>query len=188
MGRREQIIACTRELYEEKGLAKTSVQDIADRIGVARSLFYHYFSDKDAVTSAVLDSYIDEFLAMLKEWNEQRVEGDVDGALDTLVPRIRRALFADDSFRRSLSSRENAALYIGFMNRVADQAATYIVETTVQDYRRLHDIEIDHVYETFYVLALGVVGYLRMHPEADDNVIKDIIAQTLHLERNRAHN
>ncbi|MFQ9742403.1 MAG: TetR/AcrR family transcriptional regulator, partial [Slackia sp.] len=40
MNRREQIIACTRELYEEKGLTKTSVQDIADKVGVARSLFY----------------------------------------------------------------------------------------------------------------------------------------------------
>lgn len=56
MNRREQIIACTRELYEEKGLTKTSVQDIADKVGVARSLFYHYFTDKDDVTSAVLDS------------------------------------------------------------------------------------------------------------------------------------
>ena len=56
MNRREQIIACTRELYEEKGLTKTSVQDIADKVGVARSLFYHYFTDKDDVTSAMLDS------------------------------------------------------------------------------------------------------------------------------------
>ena len=102
MGRREQIIACTRELYEEKGLAKTSVQDIADRVGVTRSLFYHYFTDKDAVTSAVLDSYIEDFLGMLKTWNDDRVEGDVDGALDTLVPVLRRALFDRGSFRLSL--------------------------------------------------------------------------------------
>lgn len=175
MGRREQIIACTRELYEEKGLAKTSVQNIADRVGVTRSLFYHYFTDKDAVTSAVLDSYIEDFLAMLKAWNDGRVEGDVDGALDTLVPVLRRAL----------ASRENAALYIDFINRVADQAARYIVTTTVQDYERLHEIRIEHVYESFYVLIIGVAGYVRSHPEAPDAVIEDIIAQSLHLDRGR---
>ena len=109
MNRREQIIACTRELYEEKGLTKTSVQDIADKVGVARSLFYHYFTDKDDVTSAVLDSYIEEFLVMLKAWNEQRIEGDVEHALHTLVPVLRRGLFDRDSFRRALASRENAA-------------------------------------------------------------------------------
>lgn len=186
MGRREQIIACTRELYEEKGLAKTSVQDIADRIGVTRSLFYHYFTDKDAVTSAVLDSYIEDFLSMLKAWNDQRIEGDVDGALRTLVPVLRRALFERGSFRRALASRENAALYIDFINRVADQAARYIVTTTVQDYERLHEIRIDHVYESFYVLIIGVVGYLRTHPDAPDTVIEDIVAQTLHLDRGKS--
>lgn len=185
MSRREQIIACTRELYEEKGLAKTSVQDIADRVGVTRSLFYHYFTDKDAVTSAVLDSYIEDFLAMLKAWNDCRVEGDVDGALDTLVPVLRRALFERDSFRRALASRENAALYIDFINRVADQAARYIVATTVQDYERLHEVRIEHVYESFYVLILGVAGYVRSHPEAPDAVIEDIVAQSLHLDRGR---
>ena len=185
MGRREQIIACTRELYEEKGLAKTSVQDIADRVGVTRSLFYHYFTDKDAVTSAVLDSYIEDFLGMLKTWNDDRVEGDVDGALDTIVPVLRRALFDRGSFRRALASRENAALYIDFINRVADQAARYIVTTTVQDYERLHEVRIEHVYESFYVLIIGVVGYLRTHPDASDAIVKDIIAQSLHLDRGR---
>lgn len=183
MGRREQIIGCTRELYEEKGLTKTSVQDIADKVGVTRSLFYHYFTDKDDVTSAVLDSYIEDFLAMLKVWNEERTQGDIEGALDSLVPVLRRALFDRGSFRRALASRENAALYIDFINRVADSAARYIVTTTVEDYGRLHEIRIEHVYETFYVLILGVVGYLRTHPDTPDAVIKDIISQTLHLDR-----
>lgn len=183
MGRREQIIGCTRELYEEEGLTKTSVQDIADRVGVTRSLFYHYFTDKDDVTSAVLDSYIEDFLAMLKAWNDERTEGDVEGALDSLVPVLRRALFDHGSFRRALASRENAALYIDFINRVADASARYIVTTTVEDYGRLHEIRIEHIYETFYVLTLGVVGYLRSHPDAPDSAIKDIIAQTLHLDR-----
>ena len=48
--RRADIVAAARELYEEQGLSKTSVQDITNRMGVARSLFYHYFPDKEAVT------------------------------------------------------------------------------------------------------------------------------------------
>ena len=185
MGRREDIVSCARELFEEKGLSRTSVQSIADRMGVARSLFYHYFTDKDDVTSAVLDSYIEEFLAMLKAWNEQRIEGDVEHALHTLVPVLRRGLFDRDSFRRALASRENAALYIDFINRVADKATNYIITTTVEDYGRLHEIRIDHVYESFYMLTLGVVGYLRTHPDADDGVTEDVIAQSLHLDRSK---
>ena len=56
--RRAEIIRAARELYEEQGLAHTSILDITTRVGVTRTLFYHYFPDKDAVTSAVLDDYI----------------------------------------------------------------------------------------------------------------------------------
>ena len=104
----------------------------------------------------------------------------------TLVPVLRRGLFDRDSFRRALASRENAALYIDFINRVADKAAHYIITTTVEDYGRLHEIRINHVYESFYMLILGVVGYLRTHPNTDDSIIEDIIAQSLHLDRGKA--
>ena len=54
--RREQIIAAARSLYEERGIDRTSVKDIADRAGITRSLFYHYFSSRDEVTDAILDA------------------------------------------------------------------------------------------------------------------------------------
>ena len=70
--RRADIVAAARELYEEQGLSKTSVQDITNRMGVARSLFYHYFPDKEAVTSAVLDDYVADFIEATHYWNAQR--------------------------------------------------------------------------------------------------------------------
>ena len=56
--RSAEIVVAARELYEEKGLAHTSIQDITNHVGVTRSLFYHYFQNKEEVTSAVLDQYI----------------------------------------------------------------------------------------------------------------------------------
>ena len=85
MGRREDIVSCARELFEEKGLSRTSVQSIADRMGVARSLFYHYFPSKEELTAAVLDTYVEEFIASLRSWNEQRRVGDIEHALSTVV-------------------------------------------------------------------------------------------------------
>lgn len=60
--RSAEIVVAARELYEEKGLARTSIQDITNHVGVTRSLFYHYFQNKEEVTSAVLDQYITDFL------------------------------------------------------------------------------------------------------------------------------
>ncbi len=181
--RRLEIIAAARELYEEKGLSKTSVQDITSRVGVTRTLFYHYFSDKDAVTSAVLDDYIDDYVEALTYWNEGRSEGEIDKALFSVIKLLRLGLFEEDPFHKALASQENAALYLEFINRVADHAAHYIIQTTVQDYAALHEIRIKHLYETFTVLIVGVIGYLRQHPDADDAVIADVIAQTLHMDR-----
>lgn len=182
-GRRQEIIDAARELYETKGLSKTSVKDITDTVGVTRTLFYRYFPDKQAVTTAVLDDYVTDFLEALQYWNAQRQVGNIEHALESIVKLLHSGLFEKDSFRKALTSRENAELYIEFINLVADRVATYIVDTTVQDYAKFHSIEIDHVYETFYVLIVGIVGYLRTHPNADDEILKDIIAQTLHMER-----
>lgn len=181
--RREGIVAAARELYEEQGLSKTTVQDITDRVGVTRSLFYHYFPDKEAVTSAVLDDYVANYIEALHYWNEQRQVGDIEYALGTVIKIMRLGLFENDAFRRSLASRENAALYLAFVNRVAERIAAYIVDTTVRDYGKLHEVRIDHTYETFYVLIFGIVGYVRHHPDVDDEVLKDLIAQTLHMDR-----
>lgn len=182
-GRRDEIVDAARSLYEEKGLSRTSIQDITKRIGVTRSLFYHYFPNKDAVTSAVLDTYISDFIEAVHYWDEQRAVGEIESALASVVKLLRLALFENDSFRTALASRENASLYIEFLNRAADRVALYMTNHTVRDYEARHEVHITHVYETFYVLFIGLASYLRHNPDADDELVKDLIAQTLHMDR-----
>ncbi len=181
--RKAEIIDAALELYQERGLTRTTIKHITERVGVTRSLFYHYFPDKDALTSAVLDAYTDQFVEAVLHWNEQRREGDIEHALSSVVKLLRLSLFENDAFHVALATRENAALYLEFVNRVADSAARYVIETTVQDYAALHEVRIEHLYETFYVLIVGVIGYLRNHPDVDDAIIADVIAQTLHMDR-----
>lgn len=181
--RRSDIVEAARQLYEERGLSRTSVKDIAERAGITRSLFYHYFPDKQAVTSAVLDDFVEDYIEALSIWNNERMTGEIEQALDGVVRVLRVSVFEGSSFRRALDTRENAALYIEFINRVADRTARYIVDTTVRDYSELHSVSIVHLYETFYLLILGICGYIRTHQDVSDDVLKDIIAQSLHMER-----
>lgn len=181
--RKAEIVEAALELYQERGLTHTTIKDITERVGVTRSLFYHYFPDKDTLTSAVLDAYTDQFVEAVLHWNEQRRQGDIEHALSSVVKLLRLSLFENDAFHVALATRENAALYLEFVNRVADQAARYVIKTTVQDYAALHEVRINHLYETFYVLIVGVIGYLRHHPDVDDAIIADVIAQTLHMDR-----
>jgi AcrR family transcriptional regulator len=45
--REEQIIEHALELFSEGGYRETSLQEIADRLGITRPAFYHYFKSKD---------------------------------------------------------------------------------------------------------------------------------------------
>ena len=140
-------------------------------------------TNKHAVTSAVLDDYIADYIESLRMWNAEREVGNIEHALDGVVKVLRMGIFEGSSFRRSLDTSENAALYLEFVNRVADQTTSYIIDTTVRDYAKLHDIKIEHIYETFYMLILGLCGYIRTHRNVPDEVLKSLIAQTLHMER-----
>lgn len=182
------LVVAARELFEEKGLAYTSVKDITERAGVSRALFYHYFSDKEAIVSAVLDDFVADFTESVRLWNEGRTQGDVEGALRDCIKMVRRILFDSNYFRKVIVSRENAGLYLEFLNRAAESLSAYIVATTVKDYENFHQVEIEYVPETFYVLITGLVGYMRNNPDAGDEVLMAIAAQTLRLDIESKHN
>lgn len=180
--RRTQIVEATRELFETKGHSRTTITDVTESLGVTRSLFYHYFASKEDVTEAVLDSYVDDFIVLVQTWNEGREPLKVRQALHDCIRIFRIGIFDNDSFRADLATRENASLYLRFLQRSTEALARYITDTTAVDYEREHGIKIDHVYDTFYMLIIGMVGYMRRYPDASDELLEDLVAQTLRLD------
>lgn len=158
------------------------MKDITESVGVTRSLFYHYFDNKDAVTEAVLDAYVDDFIQLVYYWNESREPLNVQKALHDCIKMLRRGVFDKDSFRHDMIQNENASLYLRFYSRTAEALARYITDTTVVDYENYHDVQIKHVYETFYVLISGIVAFVRRYPDAPDDLLEDLVAQTLRLD------
>jgi AcrR family transcriptional regulator len=65
-GTRERIQAVALELFAEQGYDKTSLREIAERLGVTKAaLYYHFKSKEDIVASLVTDyfSQVDELVA-----------------------------------------------------------------------------------------------------------------------------
>lgn len=50
---KEEILAASRKIVREKGLAAISMRSVASEAGVATGTLYHYFPDKDALMLAV---------------------------------------------------------------------------------------------------------------------------------------
>ena len=180
--RRDEILAAVRQTVVEDGLSRLSISAVASRAGCTRSLFYHYFEDKEAVADAVLDNVIDEILTTLKQWNQARETGNVNKALDDIV-HVLRSLIADESpFSNRMIQDGNAELYIKFIDRAADRIADYIAQTTVRDFEQMHGLPITNVHETFFTLIVGLISLIRSHPNISDRTIKEVMAQTLHIE------
>lgn len=179
--RREEILEAVRLTCAEEGVSRLSVSAITKRAGCTRSLFYHYFPDKEAAVEAVMSEAIDGIVRELERWNESRVVGDVEGALNSVAPLFKR-LVADNHELPGALTSGSGALYGGFLHNAVERVTDYLCATTVADFERLHEMPIEHVHETFYTLVMGLLMYIRTHPDVSDETVKDIIASTLHID------
>ncbi len=67
---RDELLGKAADLFSRRGYANTTIQDIAQALGLSRSSLYHYFSSKEEVLRALIDaatagSY--DFLARLRD-------------------------------------------------------------------------------------------------------------------------
>jgi AcrR family transcriptional regulator len=56
---RERILAAARELFAEKGMQKTSLQEIADRLGVTKPALYYHFGSREELLRSIVQPLID---------------------------------------------------------------------------------------------------------------------------------
>ena len=63
----QRVLDVALELFSEHGFAGTSLQDIADRLGVTKAAVYYHFRSKDDLLLALVGPAIDELMAMATE-------------------------------------------------------------------------------------------------------------------------
>ncbi|MFZ5351138.1 MAG: TetR/AcrR family transcriptional regulator [Bacillota bacterium] len=59
---REAIQKNAIELFNEKGVSLTSINELVKKCGIAKGTFYLYFKDKDELVDSVYDKYRDRFI------------------------------------------------------------------------------------------------------------------------------
>ena len=55
--RRQEIVVTAGRLFQAQGIARTSITEIAEQMGVAKGLVYYYFASKDELVEAVIDDF-----------------------------------------------------------------------------------------------------------------------------------
>lgn len=61
---RDRIVATAAALMDERGVARTTIEDIRLAAGVSTSQMYHYFADKNSLVSAVIELQAERVLGL----------------------------------------------------------------------------------------------------------------------------
>src|SRR5436190_24207156 len=72
---RERIQAIALELFAEQGYEKTSLREIAERLGVTKAALYYHFKSKEDIVHSFTDDYFADFDALL-DWAKDQPPGD----------------------------------------------------------------------------------------------------------------
>ena len=65
--RKSEIVAAACELFLSKGYDSTTMQDVMRKLGIAKGTIYHYFSSKEDLLEAVIDSLAESEMLRLKK-------------------------------------------------------------------------------------------------------------------------
>lgn len=65
--KRERLVAAARELFYRKGVARTTLADIAEAADVPVGNIYYYFRTKDDIIGAVVNTHIDQITTDIGE-------------------------------------------------------------------------------------------------------------------------
>jgi len=66
-----EFLDTARQLFFEKGYEKTSVNDIIEKIGVAKGTFYHYFKSKEDLLDQLVNHFIEQSVSTVGEMMER---------------------------------------------------------------------------------------------------------------------
>jgi AcrR family transcriptional regulator len=92
---RDKVLEAGLALFGERGYHATSIAEIGERAGIAKSVLYHYFDSKAALYEAIVDAQTNELL--------ERVADAVPS--DPGAPRLRAGI---DAYLRFLAERPPA--------------------------------------------------------------------------------
>lgn len=110
--RREEIIQAARTLFQSNDYGKTTMQQLIDKLNIAKGTLYHYFSSKQEILKAVVENIIDEELARNVELLNSTDVKDLK-AIEKIAILISSINLADENeeILNSLHHAENAEMH-----------------------------------------------------------------------------
>lgn len=108
---RQRIVEASLKLFADQGFRATTVQQIADELGISKQRLLYHFSSKDELHRAVLESVADQWKELLPVLLGAAVRsGEMESRLAPLLEFLRNKPHAARYVMRDLISTEREAV------------------------------------------------------------------------------
>lgn len=176
--KQEKLVQVAAEMFHERGYDATSLQDIADQLGLLKGSLYHYIGSKEDLLWAIIHKQQSSALALV-----QRCAALECGADD----RLAKFVFGyAESLRRD---RALVSVYLRDFNRLSAERRAAVLADGDKYVRFVVDLLRDGMQQRVFradidaeLVGLGIVGMLNSTYRwyrSDDHVSADAIVSEL---------
>ena len=173
------ILECAAELFAEKGIAGTTVRDIAGRAGILSGSLYHHFPSKDAIADRIVVLYLEELVARYEA--VLAPQGDARSTLAGLVMASSQVSGAK-GHASAIYQRETAYLrQLPSHDRIREASRTIRMAwtTTLERGVAAGDLRSDVPVELLYVLVRDAVWLTSRSVSPSAELGRDDVARAI---------
>ena len=175
MDKKQEIIETAKTVFRQYGLSKTTLEDIASRMGMKKNSLYYYFKSKNDLVIDVLKSEFDDFVGEQMQIIRQE-EGLKEKLIRFLTYRVSEA-YKFLSEYNVLNSTENTHLH-GIVHQESEKLllAELNVINTLLGYYNLNDRDKDTLSTVVLSICQGFVYKRFMYKLSEEKISEDIKA------------
>ncbi len=160
---REEILAQAQILFQQYGLKKTTMDEIAAACGKAKSTLYHHFKNKEEVFESVVEL---EMLYLRKHVkNKVEEHKDMLGKVTTYATEFHKEIINRINLYSAIVQENLPRLMNGqIIDKMMDYEKSYLVRILEDgydsgEYTRVNREEIPYIAEIFLAAFFGAVRY-----------------------------
>ncbi len=155
--RRQEVMDVAARIFSEKGYEATSIQEIAEEVGILKGSLYYYIDTKEDLLFGIIKEAYDSALGVIKEL-EQR-DGNALELIEALVRR-HAEVFAATRLQSSVFFREFRALSEERQKTIREAAVVYNRFVVAQIRRGQQSGEIKPEINA-RLAAIGIIGMMN---------------------------
>jgi AcrR family transcriptional regulator len=191
--RQQQILACAKQVFAERGFHASSVSHICEAAGIGRGTLYQYFANKKAVFTAILREALGRVQAlMLANRSRDRTlppeQLSRDEAVQWSARRLRQILEAvfDDEQTLRILLREAVGLDVD-VEKIVNEIDDGLISIVAEDLERSQKIGVVRADLTPRLTATLMVGGIEKLALAALRSHEPVDLEPLSLEAARLH-